>query len=202
MGRRGGDGAREVEWLLAHQKVPEFGVGVARSGLSAAARARRRRVVAVGGGPVRDWRGERVGELLGVEAKLDVGSIWAERLWRRGSTAGLRLAGVRWSDGGVPGCLGRERARGRGKRNEESFLEPRRARGKGEIGVLSWAIHGGVRGGGRLDSSGWRGEGRGHQRDGKGRWGVFWATRGSHEKQEVARGGGPERRRAAWRCRR
>ena len=50
---RGGYGAREVERLLAHQKVPEFGVGVARSGLSAAAKARRRRVVAGGGGPVR-----------------------------------------------------------------------------------------------------------------------------------------------------
>ena len=46
-------GAREVEQLMAHQLVPEVGVGVARSGLSAAARARRRRVVAVGGGPVR-----------------------------------------------------------------------------------------------------------------------------------------------------
>ena len=33
--------------------MPEVGVGVARSGLSAAARARRRRVMAVGGGPVR-----------------------------------------------------------------------------------------------------------------------------------------------------
>ena len=62
MRRRGGDGAREVERLLAHQKVPEFGVGVARSGLSAAARARRRRVVAAVGGPVRrrweDWARE------------------------------------------------------------------------------------------------------------------------------------------------
>ena len=39
MRRRGGDGAREVERLQAHQKVPEIGVGLARSGLSAAARA-------------------------------------------------------------------------------------------------------------------------------------------------------------------
>ena len=42
--------------------MPEVGVGVARSGLSAAARARRRRVVAAGGGPVRrrgeDWARE------------------------------------------------------------------------------------------------------------------------------------------------
>ena len=37
MRRRGGDGAREVERLQAHQKVPEIGVGLARSGLSAAA---------------------------------------------------------------------------------------------------------------------------------------------------------------------
>ena len=53
MRRRGGDGAREVERLQAHQKVPEIAVGLARSGLSAAARARRRRLVAGGGGPVR-----------------------------------------------------------------------------------------------------------------------------------------------------
>ena len=39
---RGGYGAREVERLLAHQKVPEVGAGVARSGLSVAGRARRR----------------------------------------------------------------------------------------------------------------------------------------------------------------
>ena len=39
MRRRGEDGAREVERLQAHQKVPEIGVGLARSGLSAAARA-------------------------------------------------------------------------------------------------------------------------------------------------------------------
>ena len=37
-----------------------------------------------GGAPVRTGRGGGVGELRGVEAKLDVGSIWAERLWRRG----------------------------------------------------------------------------------------------------------------------
>ena len=33
------DGAREVGRLQAHQKGPEIGVGLARSGLSAAARA-------------------------------------------------------------------------------------------------------------------------------------------------------------------
>ena len=67
-----------------------------------------------GGGvvPVGIGREEGAGELRGVEAKLDVGSIWAERLWRRGSTAGLRLAGVRWSGGGVPGCGSTEKAKG------------------------------------------------------------------------------------------
>ena len=38
---------------------------------------------------MRHWRGERVGELRGVEAKLDVGPIWAERLWNGGATAAL-----------------------------------------------------------------------------------------------------------------
>ena len=38
---------------------------------------------------MRDWRGERVGELRGVEAKLDVGPIWVERLWNGGATAAL-----------------------------------------------------------------------------------------------------------------
>ena len=167
------------------------------SGGSTCAGGRWRRGLDGEGVPVVEGGREGAGELRGVEAKLDVGSIWAERLWRRGSTAGLRLAGVRWSGGGVPGCLGRERARGRGKWNEESFLEPRRARGKGEIGVLSWAIHGGVRGGGRLDSSGWRGEGRGHQRDGKGRWGVSGrrveATRSRRWRGEAAQSGGGRR---------
>ena len=55
---------------------------------------------------------EGAGELCGVGAKLDVGSIWAERLWRHGSTAGLRLAGVRWSGGGVLGSGVEERAKG------------------------------------------------------------------------------------------
>src|SRR6185295_13233810 len=87
----------------------------------------RRRGLDGEGVPVVEGGREGAGELRGVEAKLDVGSIWAERLWRRGSTAGLRLAGVRWSGGGVPGCLGREIARGRGKQNEVSFLELRRA---------------------------------------------------------------------------
>ena len=63
------------------------------------------------GVPVVKGGREGAGELRGVETKLDVGSIWAERLWRRGSTAGLRLAGVRWSGGGGLWRLGRERAR-------------------------------------------------------------------------------------------
>src|SRR6185312_1879884 len=73
---------------------------------------------------------EGAGELRGVEAKLDVGSIWAERLWRRGSTAGLKLAGVRRSGGGVPGCLGRERARGLGEKIKGSSLGLMRGREK------------------------------------------------------------------------
>ena len=32
---------------------------------------------------------EGAGELRGVEAKLDVGPIWAERLWNGGATAAL-----------------------------------------------------------------------------------------------------------------
>ena len=52
-----------------------------------------------------------MGELRGAKAELLAGLIWAERLWRRGSTAGLRLAGVRWSGGGGLWRLGRERAR-------------------------------------------------------------------------------------------
>ena len=53
-----------------------------------------------------------MGELRGAKAELLAGLIWAERLWRRGSTAGLRLAGVRWSDGGVLGSGVEERAKG------------------------------------------------------------------------------------------
>jgi len=105
---------------------------------------RRRRRLDGEGVPVVEGGREGVGELRGVEAKLEVGSIWAERLWRRGSTAGLRLAGVRWSGGGVPGCLGRERARGRGKRNEGSFLELRRAREIAVRGAAAGSGHGGV----------------------------------------------------------
>jgi hypothetical protein len=72
-----------------------------------------------------------VGELRGVEAKLDVGSIWAERLWRRGSTAGLRLAGVRWSGGGVPGRGVEELAKARREKKEGVLLVLMRARGEG-----------------------------------------------------------------------
>ena len=84
-----------------------------------------------------------MGELRGAKAELLAGLIWAERLWRRGSTAGLRLAGVRWSGGGVPGCLGRERARGRGKWNEGSFLELRRAHEIAVRGAAAGSGHGG-----------------------------------------------------------
>ena len=46
-----------------------------------------------------------MGELRGVEAKLDVGPIWAERLWRRGSAVEVsssefeRAAALFWSVG-------------------------------------------------------------------------------------------------------
>jgi len=84
-----------------------------------------------GGAPVRTGRGGGVGELRGVEAKLDVGSIWADRLWRRGSTAGLRLTGVRWSGGGVPGRGVEELAKARREKKEEVLLVLMRARGEG-----------------------------------------------------------------------
>ena len=74
---------------------------------------RRRLGLGYGGGvvPVGFGRGGEVGELRGAKAELLAGLIWAERLWRRGSTAGLWLAGVRWSGGGGLWRLGRERAR-------------------------------------------------------------------------------------------
>jgi len=63
--------------------------------------------------------------------------------------------------------------------------------------VVQLARHGGVRGGGRLDSSGWRGEGRGHQRDGQG-GGEFSgrraeATRSRRWRGEAAQSGGGRR---------
>ena len=48
--------------------------------------------------------------------------------WR--GDGGFELAGVRWRGGGVPGCLGRERARGRGEKIKESSLVLMRAREK------------------------------------------------------------------------
>jgi len=87
-----------------------------REGGSTGEGGRRRRGLDGKGVPVVEGGREGAGELRGVEAKLDVGSIWAERLWRRGSTAGLRLAGVRWSGGGVPGCLSGEQPKGRGEK--------------------------------------------------------------------------------------
>jgi hypothetical protein len=70
---------------------------------------RRRRRLDGEGFPVVEGGREGAGELRRIEAKLDVGSIWAQRLWRRGSTAGLRLAGVRWSGGGIPVWGGKQR---------------------------------------------------------------------------------------------
>ena len=94
-----GERAGELERLLAHQKVPEVGVGVARSGLSAAARARRRRVVAGGGGPVREsgrggaeetqgTKGVRFKGLTGeveVRGGRSTGADERRRKWREGA---------------------------------------------------------------------------------------------------------------------
>ena len=162
-----------------------------RGGRSAAERTRRR-----GGSGGRGWKRRGWGAARGrSEARcgVDLGGATVEARLDCGLEARRRSV-ERRRRSGVSGQGKSERAR---KRNEESFLEPRRARGKGEIGVLSWAIHGGVRGGGRLDSSGWRGEGRGHQRDGKGRWGVSGrrveATRSRRWRGEAAQSGGGRR---------
>ena len=56
-------------------------------------------------------RGGEVCELREDEAKLMVGSVWAERLRRYGATVSFERAGVRAGGGDVLGVLGRERAR-------------------------------------------------------------------------------------------
>ena len=97
-----GERAGELERLLAHQKVPEVGVGVARSGLSAVARARRRRVVAGGGGPVmRSGRGgaEETQGTKGVRFKGLIGEV--EVRGGRSTAAGERRR--KWREG-VAGC--------------------------------------------------------------------------------------------------
>ena len=94
-----GERAGELERLLAHQKVPEFGVGVARSGLSAAAKARRRRVVTGGGGPVRgsgrcgaeETQGTKGVRFKGLTGEVEVrggcstGADERRRKWREGA---------------------------------------------------------------------------------------------------------------------
>ena len=79
--------------------MPEVGVGVARSGLSAAARARRRRVVAVGGGPVRgSGRGgaEETQGTKGVRFKGLTGEVEAPlRPASGGANGGKGAAGCR-----------------------------------------------------------------------------------------------------------
>ena len=82
-----GERAGELERLLAHQKVPEVGVGVARSGLSAAARARRRRVMAVGGGPVRGSGRGGAEETQGTKGVRFKGLIGEVEVRGGGSTA-------------------------------------------------------------------------------------------------------------------
>jgi hypothetical protein len=160
---------------------------------------RRRRRLDGEGFPVVEGGREGAGELCGTEAKLEVGSIWAERLWRRGSTAGLRLAGVRWSGGGVPGCLGRERARGRGEKIKESSLVLMRAREK----------RGGLCPGRATAASRWRpagahwarGAGWRLQREGSWVQKLVEVPREAEAKLELA-GGDPERRAGGARHRR
>jgi hypothetical protein len=61
--------------------------------------------VVVGGevAPVGSGRGGEVCELHEDEAKLMVGSAWAERLRRCGATGSFELAGVQMDGGGVLG---------------------------------------------------------------------------------------------------
>jgi len=71
--------------------------------------------VVVGGevAPVGSGRGGEVCELHEDEAKLMVGSAWAERLRRCGVTVGFELAGVQMDGGGVLGSGSREPAKER-----------------------------------------------------------------------------------------
>ena len=98
-----GERAGELERLLAHQKVPEVGVGVARSGLSAAARARRRRVVAGGGGPVRESGRGGAEETQGTKGFRFNGLTGEVEVRGGGSTAaGERRRQWRERGGGMP----------------------------------------------------------------------------------------------------
>ena len=63
------------------------------------------------GALVGSGRGGEVCELREDEAELEVGSAWAEVVWRCGATVSFELAGVRAGSGVVLGDLGRERAR-------------------------------------------------------------------------------------------
>ena len=58
-------------------------------------------------------RGGEVCELREDEAKLMVGSAWAERLRRCGATVSFELAGVQMDGGDVLGFWGREKAKER-----------------------------------------------------------------------------------------
>ena len=117
--------------------------------------------------------------------------------WR--GDGGFELAGVRWSGGGVPGCLGRERARGRGEKIKESSLVLMRAREK----------RGGLYPGRATAASRWRpagahwarGAGWRLQREGSWVQKLVEVPREAEAKLELA-GGDPERRAGGARHRR
>ena len=69
---------------------------------------------------MRDWREERVGELRGVEAKLDVGPIWAERLWNGGATAALSSPAFGGAAAAVCGVWAGKERESEGKRSRRA----------------------------------------------------------------------------------
>jgi len=79
-------------------------------------------------------QGGEVCELREDEAKLMVGSAWAERLRRCGATVSFELAGVQMDGGGVLGSGGGEKARKRGEWNADILLMLMRTRG-GDLGL-------------------------------------------------------------------
>ena len=140
-------------------------------------------------------RGGWVGELRGPMVELSRGSARAEESCSGGSAAASSSPGLRMNGGAGLGKLGRERARERGECVVElpGMLMRAIDRGPGccaarATAAARWQPR-------EASAEAWRGKGA------PARWqravGSFWATRGSHEEQEVARGGGPERRESA-----
>ena len=62
---------------------------------------------------MRIGRGKRDGELREVEARLNMGAIWVERVCGGGSAAGVSSPGFKRGGGGVLRCESEERAKGR-----------------------------------------------------------------------------------------